>query len=317
MRRRTVRTVRRRPAHRRRSKGDGVMHDAALRTGRLRGGGSGTPPGRRVRGLVGGVLAGALLAGAAAASDLSGLSDAELAALLARIDGALAAPPRVATLGVASGFGLPRGAAVLSAAATDRRERRAGRRDFDGSVAAALGLGTLAGWQATAVLGLTSVTPSEFADSGTLGVQFSRGAEGQLGRGQSSVAVGFGNLLRWGDSRDLRPSAFVAASTVQPLGAEGGATVMATLGYGSAVAGQGRRPAAFAAAGVGLRGGVAASLGWAGDEVVGGVTFWPGASGRAQVSLGVGDVTNRLGGRRLLVSVSLGVPGLFGSAAMR
>jgi len=253
-------------------------------------------------------------AAGAGASDLSSLSDAELAALLARIDTALASPPRVATLGVATGFGLPRGAAVVSAAATDRRERRPGRRDVDASVAAALGLGRVAGWDATAVLGLTSVTPSEFGDSGTLGVQVSRALIGPEGRGHASVAVGLGNLLRWGDSRGLKPSAFVAASTVQPLGAT---SVMATLGYGSAVAGQGRRPAAFAAAGLGVSGGVAVSLGWAGDEVVGGLTFWPTGAGRAQVSVGVGDVTNRLGGHRLLVSVSLGVPGLFGSAALR
>ncbi|MFN6979957.1 MAG: hypothetical protein ACK4OP_17640, partial [Gemmobacter sp.] len=206
--------------------------------------------------------------------------------------------------GIGSGFGLDRGVGIISAAATDRRDRRR-LGDWDGSVAAGYGIGRLHGIGATALVTITSVTPRKFGSSGTVGLAFDRRFALGGGSGQGSVALTLGNLARWGDSAGLEPTASLAGSVVVPATVAGWpVAVMATAGWGTGVADLGRAPGAFGGIGIGITPRLAASLAWSGDEGIAGLTAWLGRDGGVQVSVGMADVTNAQNGRRLLFSLA-------------
>ena len=83
-----------------------------------------------------------------------------------------------------------------------------------------------------------------------------------------------------------------------------GAPVMVSLGYGSGVAARGTDSGAFAGVGVGVSRYASVSLGWFGDEAIAGGSFLVPGRENLQISLGVGDITNRVSGRRVLVALS-------------
>jgi hypothetical protein len=243
---------------------------------------------------------------AAAQPDPAELSDDDLLALLGELDRMLAPAPRVAGYGIPSAFGAPHGLVFASVSGTNRSDRR--KDIVDGSMALGFGLGDArAALSVTPYLVITSVSPRDFGDSGTLGLSLHREFDAPFG--PAAFSVGFENLVRWGDSADLDPGAYVAASGLFEVGLP----VLATVGYGSGIADSGREPGAFAGVAVGLGPRLSASLAWAGDEAIAGVTLWPESTGRLQITVGAGDVTDEVDGRRLLFSVSFARQGRFGS----
>jgi hypothetical protein len=242
--------------------------------------------------------------------DLSALSDAELLALLGELDRILAPVPRVAGYGVPSGFGAPHGLFFASVSGTNRSMRRFDR--VDGSLALGFGLGDArAGVSVTPVVVVTSVSPDDFGDSGTVGLSLHRELSAPFG--PASLAVGIDSLATWGDSAGLEPGAYVALSGLFDVGRP----VLATVGYGSGIADSGRSPGGFGGLAVSLGSRASLSLAWAGDEAIGGLTLWPEDSGRVQVSIGIGDLTDEVDGRRLLFSLSYARQGLSGFGRRR
>ncbi|ANB03162.1 hypothetical protein ECTOBSL9_2746 [Ectothiorhodospira sp. BSL-9] len=217
-----------------------------------------------------------------------------------------AATPQAAQFGVISGFGLPHGTAFASGVLTDRRERRA-QRDYDGSASLGVGFGNAR--EAVGVditLGIISTTPSEFAEDGNLNLKMHRQLPGLMPGGVSSVAVGVGNLVRWGDAQEVDQNRYVSGSTLLPLTTSGGRAlpVMLSAGHGTAISDLGREADSFFGAGVGLTTRFSASASWAGDEWITGVT-WLERDLNMQVTLAMGDATDRLGeGRRYILAVA-------------
>lgn len=244
--------------------------------------------------------------------DPSTLSDAELLDLLQRLEQGRAARPRpVGIFGIPSGFGVPRGVGFAALALTNRRDRaRLG--DWDASIALGFGLGDPDnGIGITPTIDITSVSPRHFGSSGKLGLSLSRSLPfGPRWRG--SAALDLANLVTWGDSTVLDRDWNLAVSAVRPAGAGGDMPLMISLGYGSGVSDRGTTDGFFAGVGAGLSDSFGVSLGWFGDEAIAGVNVWPGAAKNLQISLGLGDITDRVSGRRFLLAVSIALP--FGSA---
>lgn len=241
------------------------------------------------------------------AIDPSSLSDAELLDLLARLEAQRRAEPRrVGLFGIPSGFAAPHGLGFAALSATNRRDRgRLGA--WDASLAFGFGLGDATrSIGVTPVIDITSVTPYHFGSSGKIGVKLSR--HFVLGTGwQGAASLDLQNLLTWGDSRVLDPGASLTLSALGTIG-RNGAPLLLSAGYGSDVSDRGTRPGGYAGIGVGLSPRTGVSLGWYGDEAIAGVNYWPPGKRNVQISVGVGDITNRVSGRRLLASVSIAAP---------
>lgn len=241
--------------------------------------------------------------------DPAALSDAELLDLLAQIEARRAAPPwRVGLFGANTAFALPKGYGFVSAAATNRRDRRF-RGDWDASLAFGFGFGDADhGVGVMPVIDITSVTPDHFGSSGKVGVKFSRNID-FAGAWQGAASLELQNLLTWGDSDVLDPGWTVAVSAVH---SGRGRPILLTAGLGSAVAERGTEDGVFGGIGMALTPRTAASLSWFGDEAIAGLILWPdmpGAWGKnMQILAGVGDITNRVDGRRLLLAVSIAGP---------
>ncbi|MCG5514349.1 hypothetical protein [Ectothiorhodospira shaposhnikovii] len=214
-------------------------------------------------------------------------------------------PPQAGQFGVTSGFGMPHGTVFAAGVLTDRRERSAAR-DYDGSAGVGLGLGDARQWVGLDVtLGIISTTPSQLGEDGNLNLKLHRQLPGLTAGGVSSVALGVGNLMRWGDAREADQNRYVSASTLLDLSTSGGRPmpVMLTAGYGTAISGLGRDEDGFFGAGVGLTSRFSASASWVGDEWITGVTYLE-RDLNLQVTLAVGDVTDRLGeGQRYILAV--------------
>lgn len=234
------------------------------------------------------------------------LSDEELLDLLAQLEAQRRARPRpVGLFGIPSAFGAPRGLGFTAGSVTNRRDRgRAGA--WDASLAFGFGLGDAEnGIGVTPVFDITSVTPKHFGSSGKIGVKLSRHfAFGNGWRG--AVALDLHNLVTWGDSRVLDPGWSVAVSGLHATAA--GMPVLLSAGYGSEISDRGTEPGAFAGIGLGLGPRAGVSLGWYGDEAIAGMNFWPESKRNLQISVGIGDITDRVSGRRLLMTLSIAQP---------
>lgn len=240
--------------------------------------------------------------------DPATLSDAELLDLLERLEqGRAPVARRVSLFGIPTGFGAPRGVWFVSAAATNKRDR-IWPNDWDASFAIGFGLGDpVNGIGITPVLDITSVSPHHFGESGKLGVKFSREmAFGAQWRG--AVGLDVDNLATWGDSRSLDTEWSLSLSAVRPGGPEFPYPVLLSAGYGSGVKARSSDPGWFAGAGIGLGEAWGLSLGWYGDEAIAGLNLWTGRERNLQISLGVGDITNNVDGRRLLLAASFSRP---------
>ncbi|WP_200175317.1 hypothetical protein [Ectothiorhodospira shaposhnikovii] len=215
--------------------------------------------------------------------------------------------PQATNFGVVTGFGLPHGSAFAAGVLTDKRERNQSS-DHDGSAALGIGLGDarrLVGMEVT--LGIISTTPSEFAEDGNINFKLHRVLPGLTHQGISSVAIGVGNAARWGDAREVDRNRYISASTVfnaNPGNPGRPVPMMLTAGYGTAISNLGRDADDFYGLGVGLTRHFAASASWAGDEWIAGLNIKPFRQYNAQVTLAMGDVTDRVDGRRYLLAVA-------------
>lgn len=235
--------------------------------------------------------------------DPSKLSDQELLDLLEQLEAQRRGVPRpVSLFGIPSGFGAPRGLGFAALSATNRRDRgRAGA--WDASLAFGIGFGDAdRGIGITPVIDITSVTPYHFGSSGKIGVKLSRNID--FGGGwRGAVGLDLHNLVTWGDSRVLDPGWSLAVSAIRTTAS--GMPVLLSAGYGSEVSDRGTEPGGFAGIGLGLGPRSGVSLGWYGDEAIAGVNFWPQSKRNLQISAGIGDITDRVSGRRLLLTVSV------------
>ncbi|MEX0340377.1 MAG: hypothetical protein AB3N11_15215 [Arenibacterium sp.] len=240
--------------------------------------------------------------------DPGALSDQELLDLIDWLEAHRLDRPRpVGIIGIPSGFSVPRGVGFVAGALTNRRDRRFSG-DFDGSFAFGYGFGDARrGIAVTPLVDITSVTPSKFGTSGKISVKLAR----QLALRTNwvgSIGLSLENLITWGDSDVLDPAVSLAYSAVRPAGPGNARPIMISLGYGTGISNRGTEPGAFAGLGVGLSEFVGMSVGWYGDEAIAGVNLWPDEAKNMQISLGIGDISNRVDGRRLLLSVSLSRP---------
>ncbi|WP_412851422.1 hypothetical protein [Ectothiorhodospira shaposhnikovii] len=235
------------------------------------------------------------VASTASSPEDQALSEADFLAFLRTLVRDPLPQPQATNFGVTTGFGLPHGAGFVAGVVTDKRERS--RSDTDASAALGLGLGdarNAVGLEVT--LGIISTTPSQFAEDGNLNVKLHRILPGLTDQGISSVAVGANNVVRWGDAREVDVNRYVAGTTVLNVNTQDPARpipVMLTAGYGTAVSNLGRDEDGFFGLGIGLTHYLAASASWAGDEWIAGINLRPFRALNAQVTLAMGDVTDR------------------------
>jgi hypothetical protein len=234
--------------------------------------------------------------------DPGSLSDADLVALREAIARQLEREAPVSITGIRSGFGLSFGQIAAGAGLTDRRERRF-EGDWDASLSFAFGLlpqDSPIG--ATLGVDITSVSPFHFGQSGTMGLTLTHRLA-PMGDWQGSLALGAENLVTWGDSTAQSVEYFVAGSWHRP-GDQDAPPLLLSVGYGTGEADGGGEAGLFGGVGLGLTDRSAGSLAWTGDEVIAAVSFWPDAPRGTMLSVGVGDLTNRIDGRRAILALT-------------
>jgi hypothetical protein len=219
--------------------------------------------------------------------------------------GMMAVSPRnVSTFGINSGFGLPGGSMFAAGAITDERDRVQGS-NMDGSGAVGLGFGDASqSIGADLSVGILSVDPDDFGEDGNVSARVFRQLPGFGGSGVSSVALGVANAASWGAAKNIDSNYFIAGSTVIDISpnTSGYLPLMLSAGYGTGVKNLERDPAGFFGAGIGFTSRFSASTSWNGDEVMAGLGIRPFLRYNGQITLGMGDVTNRLDGRRWIIT---------------
>ncbi|MCL1479062.1 hypothetical protein MIH18_06970 [Marinobacter sp. M3C] len=213
-------------------------------------------------------------------------------------------PPNVSTFGINSGFGLPGGSMFAAGAITDVRDRVQGS-SMDGSGAVGLGFGDASqSIGADLSVGILSVDPNDFGEDGNVSARVFRQLPGFGSSGISSVALGVANAASWGSAKNIDSNYFIAGSTIIDisLSASGYLPLMLSAGYGTGVKNLERDPAGFFGAGIGFTSRFSASTSWSGDEVMVGLGIRPFLRYNSQITLGMGDVTNRLDGRRWIIT---------------
>jgi len=213
-------------------------------------------------------------------------------------------PPNVSTFGINSGFGLPGGSMFAAGAITDVRDRVQGS-SVDGSGAVGLGFGDASqSIGADLSVGILSVDPDDFGEDGNVSARVFRQLPGFGSSGISSVALGVANAANWGSAKNIDSNYFIAGSTIIDISpnASGYLPLMLSAGYGTGVKNLERDPAGFFGAGIGFTSRFSASTSWSGDEVMVGLGIRPFLRYNSQITLGMGDVTNRLDGRRWIIT---------------
>jgi hypothetical protein len=217
----------------------------------------------------------------------------------------MAMPPRnVSTFGINSGSGLPGGSMFAAGAITDVRDRVQGS-NMDGSAAVAVGFGdAIQSIGGDLSVGIPSVDPDDFGEDGNVSGRVFRQLPGFGGSGISSVALGVANAASWGSAKDIDSNYFIAGSTIIDISpnANGYLPLMLSVGYGIGVKNLERDPAGFFGAGIGFTSRFSASTSWNGDEVMIGLGIRPLLGYNGQITLGMGDVTKRLDGRRWIIT---------------
>ncbi|MCC6001799.1 MAG: hypothetical protein JJU19_13200 [Pararhodobacter sp.] len=223
--------------------------------------------------------------------------------------------PRAATVGIIGGFGLPHGTGFAGGALTNRRERT--MRDADASGAVGFGFGDpVNALGVDVVIGLVSTQPpwarrgdnSVFGEDGNINIRVFRQIGPLFPGSVTSVAVGAGNLISWGDPRATPTNYFIASTTIANLTVgERRFPTNLTFGYGTAVRNQERDPGVFAGVGVGLNAWLSVGASWAGDEWIAGINLFPRVSETVDVQIGLqyADVTRRVSRGRVNLTVSL------------
>jgi hypothetical protein len=215
-------------------------------------------------------------------------------------------------IGVQSGFGAQLGDVFGTIAFTNLDPNTGVSGDEDGSIGLGFGLGDPSnGFATEIVIGITSVSTvlwgdGRFADEGNLNLKFHRYVDGFPGARYASLAIGVDNLAGWGTTKDYPANVYLAYSQVSDWEI-GGSTLPldVTLGYGSAVAGLGREPGAFASVGAGITPELSAGLGWIDDEFNFGIVYFPVFWRDVSLGATYADTFDETrGGGRLILSLS-------------
>ncbi|MBT9386706.1 hypothetical protein KM176_22860 [Pseudooceanicola sp. CBS1P-1] len=267
-------------------------------------------------------LCAALLAGAACtlgtaarAQQAETLSAGEYLGYLTSLAQASESPvPRgrsgASTIGIPSGFTLPQGTVFAAGALSNIRGRSS--EDTDGSGAVGFGLGDAeqsVGLEV--VLGISSVDPQDFGDSGSLALKLARRVPAPFPGGAASVAVGVGRLGTWGDVDGLETDYYAMASSTFYAGRMPG---LVSIGYGSAIGTFEDSGGMILGAGLGVLPWLSAGASWYGDEALAGLvaaTTLPGSDIGVQLGISYGDVTHANSDGRWVLSLAFVKTGLF------
>lgn len=236
-------------------------------------------------------------------------------ASLAALSGTVTEPaprPReqsfASTVGVPSGYVLPHGNGFIAGALSDVRERTTSD-EADGSAAISLGFGNAAsslGFEAT--LGVSSVDPSDFADSGSLNLKFGTAVPSPFADGTAGLSLGVTRAVVWGDMSDEDVGVYAVASSTFTLPVAGvGLPGMVTAGYGTNIGTNEDTDGAIFGLGLGVAPGLSLGTSWYGDELVAGVTtqFRVTQSVTAQIGVSYGDALQENSNGRWVLSVAL------------
>ena len=228
--------------------------------------------------------------------------------LLRALEGATQKPRLIVLQGVATATTMPNGTVFASVSGTTKRDGGSGA---DGSIAFGLGLGDAhqsIGAQIT--VNVTSVHPSDFGDSGSLSLKFSRALPAVFGN--TSVGITFDNLAPWGDSTATNVKASLAVTTARQISIAGRNAVPLLLNFGIASETSYRDDwTPFGAVGFGLSENLSMTLGHNGDYAVLGVTTRLSSFDNVSLSAGLQDVFDQRDARRLTITASIAFNDLF------
>ncbi|SDJ05154.1 hypothetical protein SAMN04487993_101639 [Salipiger marinus] len=230
-------------------------------------------------------------------------------------------PPRrvgtASTVGLPSGFTLPRGTGFAALALSDRRERT-GSENLDGSGALGLGFGDAEETVGVdVILGFSSVGKGEgneidwddFGDSGSVSIKFARRIPAPFEGEVASVAVGVDRAGRWGDMEEADPSYYAAGTTTFSLPVNDDILLpgLMTLGYATEIGTSEDEDGLFFGLGLGVSDHLSLGASWYGDEVIAGVTSTFEVSDRLDLQLGLsyGDVGQRNSDGRWMLSIAV------------
>lgn len=252
------------------------------------------------------VLAGAAVLAAPATAQESPLTAEDLVATLDALSAAVTPQRNVTMQGVGTGTVAPGGSLFLSASGTTSDITDGGTDDFDGSLSFGAGFGDVErsfGLQVSA--DITSVNPSDFADSGFFGLKLGTRVPAVTQPTYVAVSV---DGAGWGDAEENPTRATLAATTYSSLGDY---PVMYTAGIGSHVRDD-TEVGGFAGIGVGLTEHLGASAAYDGDHFnIGLGAKIPGMTG-ATLSLTADDVFNENDARGVTASLSILATDVFG-----
>lgn len=214
--------------------------------------------------------------------------------------------------GAPSGFGMGHGQLSFGGAVTSRRDRTGDDADASGSIAVGVGDSeNLIGFETN--LGIISTT-NGIGKDGNIGFKAFRQLPGFTESGQSSIALGASNAVRWGDARDVDTNFFGSASTVihlndaNPLNS---VPLMLTAGYGSAVI-DNEDPGGFFSAGLQVHPQISLIGSYVGDEAIAAVSVVPFVDYRASATLAVADIGGNVSDEpRVIFSVGYSFDSLF------
>jgi len=239
---------------------------------------------------------------------LPGLAGAFFAGLLAAPEIARGESRHLTMLGIPSATVAPHGTGFLTLQYGS--ERPGPGTGADASLTFGVGFGDAdetIGVQLSAEI--TSMT-DDFADSGYLGLNFSR----RISAGATPVYLGVGvwRLGAWGDAGGLDPAFDLSLSFFPTINTRNGpAPLMVTLGAGTDVRANDTEPGVFAGVGYGFSEEFGASAAWYGDHATIGVSYAPRNLRNVRFSAALVDVTNETGDRRAVAGVTLIFPKMY------
>lgn len=240
------------------------------------------------------------------AQETSAATPEEFLALLETFE-ALTEKPRIVVLqGVPTAGGTASGTVFFSVSGTLTRD---GRDGVDGSLSFGTAFGDASSFLNTTIsANITSANPSDFADSGSLSLKFSR----NLPPGAGSVGVTFDNLAGWGDAEDNKVKVSIAHGSTHRLRLGNGTSMPIAVSVGLASYSSyndGVTP--FIGIGFGLSDRLSASVSHNGDYLSVGVTTRIPGIENANFSANIVDVLDTRNERRLTLSASFALSDMF------
>ncbi|TDK46855.1 hypothetical protein [Antarcticimicrobium luteum] len=213
-------------------------------------------------------------------------------------------------LGIPSATVAPHGLGFASLGLTSKRGGVLN--EWDGSLALGLGLGDAEralGFQLTA--NLTSLT-NAFGDSGYFEAKVSR----LVSSGDTPLYLGaqVEGLAKWGQASTVPTRGRIMATWFPDLSAGGDLfPLMVTVGYGTHLRNARTDPGVFGGVGIGVNRNLGLSAAWTGETLDLGASWKFDDIDWMTVSAEINDATDRLGQRRVSITVNLFNPKLFRS----